>query len=338
MEIIKNIRKNTFILLTLTIVILYVILKDNLKEIINSIKIMDYRFILVAILLYFMSIIIKACVVYKTVNQKEQFSLLESIKHSFIVQFFNGITPFSTGGQPMEIYMLKEHIVSYTKATNIIIQNFIFYQTALVIFGIVAVTYNYMFHLLPENLLLKKLVLIGFIINTLVAVGLFIITFSKKLTKKISKIIIKILSKINIIKNKEKITNNWNKKLDEFHESAKILRKNKKLFIFGVVMNIISLTLLYIIPLLIVYSLKDYNSINIIETLTSSAYVLIIGAFVPIPGATGGIEFGFLEFFGNFLSKKIISTVLLIWRFITYYLGMIIGALAFSMEKKEVKK
>ena len=86
MEIIKNIRKNTFILLTLTIVILYVILKDNLKEIINSIKIMDYRFILVAILLYFMSIIIKACVVYKTVNQKEQFSLLESIKHSFIVQ------------------------------------------------------------------------------------------------------------------------------------------------------------------------------------------------------------------------------------------------------------
>lgn len=129
MEIIKNIRKNTFILLTLTIVILYVILKDNLKEIINSIKIMDYRFILVAILLYFMSIIIKACVVYKTVNQKEQFSLLESIKHSFIVQFFNGITPFSTGGQPMEIYMLKEHIVSYTKATNIIIQNFIFYQT-----------------------------------------------------------------------------------------------------------------------------------------------------------------------------------------------------------------
>ena len=36
-------------------------------------------------------------------------SLKEAIKHNIIVQFFNGITPFSTGGQPMEVYMLKEH-------------------------------------------------------------------------------------------------------------------------------------------------------------------------------------------------------------------------------------
>ena len=62
-----------------------------------------------------------------------------------------------------------------------------------------------------------------------------------------------------------------------------------------------------------------------------------MGSFVPIPGASGGIEYGFTQFFGNFIGLEYISAVLLIWRTITYYLGMIIGALLFNLEKK-VKK
>ena len=63
-------------------------------------------------------------------------------------------------------------------------------------------------------------------------------------------------------------------------------------------------------------------------------FILLIGSFVPIPGASGGIEFGFLNFFNRFLRKGALTAVLIVWRFITYYFGMIIGALAFSLEKK----
>ena len=41
----------------------------------------------------------------------------------------------------------------------------------------------------------------------------------------------------------------WNSKLDDFHASAKKLRKRKKLFVYGVLINIVSLVCLYIIPL-----------------------------------------------------------------------------------------
>lgn len=334
MEIIKNIKKNTIILLLITFLILYFILKDNLHSVIIALKTMDYKFIVLAIVIFFLSISIKAYVIYRTVNNKKKFTLMESIKHNVIVQFFNGITPFSSGGQPMEIYMLTEHDIPTTSATNIIIQNFIFYQTSLVLYGIIAVGYNSIFHIFPKVPILQELILIGFAINVLVAIGLFIITFSKKLTRFFTVLIINILSKFHIIKDKSLATENWRIKLEKFHESAKRLRKRKRLFIGGVLLNFISLTLLYSIPLFIVYALHDYTSINLMETLTSSAYVLIMGAFVPIPGASGGIEYGFLQFFGNFLNKNIISTCLLIWRFITYYLGMIVGALALSLEKK----
>ena len=83
--------------------------------------------------------------------------------------------------------------------------------------------------------------------------------------------------------------------------------------------------------------MHDYSSLNAINTVTASAYVYVIGAFVPIPGASGGIEYGFTQFFGNFIKLSKISAVLLLWRFITYYFGVIVGALIFTFEKK-VKK
>lgn len=334
MEIFKSIKKNTIILLFITVIVLYFVVKDDFNEIVKTLSSMNYKYIILATMCFFLSIISKAFVNYKTVNNPNKISLKEAIKHNVIVQFFNGITPFSTGGQPMEIYMLTEHGIKASEAANITIQNFIFYQIALVIFGIMAVLYNAIFHIFPKTILLRKLTLLGFLINILVAIALFVITFSKSLTTKISKMIINLLYKIKIVKEKEKTSKKWNEKLNDFHNSAKELRKRKKLFFFGVILNLISLGFLYIVPLFIVFSLNDFTSMNIADTLTSSAYVLIIGAFIPIPGASGGIEFAFLNFFNNFLKKNTLSAVLIVWRFITYYLGIILGALSFSLEKK----
>lgn len=334
MKLVDNIKKNTILLLGLTIIILVVLLKDDYKDIINALTSMNILYILIAVFFFFLYLFFKSYIYYITINNKEKVSLKESFKHQVIIQFFNGITPFSTGGQPMEIYMTTEHGISAVEATNISIQNFIFYQTALVIYGVLAVSYNFIFHIFPKTELLRKLVLLGFLINTFVAVALLAILISNTFTKKIAFFFVEVLSKVKIIKNKEKAKEKVNKTLDEFHKSATELRNRRGLFTKGVILNFISLTCLYIIPLFIVLSLGDTTSLNPMTTLTSSAYVLLMGSFVPIPGASGGIEYGFLKFYGNFLSKKIISAVLIVWRFITYYLGVILGAFAFSLEKK----
>ena len=75
-----------------------------------------------------------------------------------------------------------------------------------------------------------------------------------------------------------------------------------------------------------------------IETITASAYVYLIGAFVPIPGASGGIEYGFTQFYGIFIGLEKISAVLIVWRFITYYLGIIVGAIAFNIDRRVHEK
>ena len=336
MEIIKSIKKNTILILLITIIVIYAILKDNLHEIVATILEMNYFYVIIAIILYFASLSIKAYVAYKCVNNKEKLTIRESIKHNIITQFFNGITPFYTGGQPMEVYMLTKHGISASRATSIVVQNFIFYQTALVLLGTLAVLYNFFFQIFPSTKKLKNLILLSFTINIIVLIALYMVILCKKKIKDIMKIIIHLLCKLKIIKNEEKNIIKWSEKIDEFHNSSKELRKQKTLFIKGVILNFLSLICLYIIPLFIAYGLNEFNSLNAMDALVTSAYVLIIGAFIPAPGSSGGIEYGFIKFFGNFFPVVSLNASLLIWRFITYYLGMFVGAILINFDKKEV--
>ena len=330
MNIIKNIKKNITILIIITIIILLIVLKDDFNNIILTLKSIDFKYILLAIILYFLSIGIKGFVNYLIINEKNKINIREAIKHNVIIQFFNGITPFSTGGQPMEVYLLTEHNISISKATDYTVQSFIFYQIALVICGIIAVIYNTIFHLFPKVKLLQSLVLLGFIINILVIVFLLLISHSKRVMNAFSKITYSICKKLKINKDKEEIDNIFK----EYYKGFKELKNRKGLATIGILLNMISLICFYIIPLIVLLGIDNGNSISIIDTLTASAYVYVIGSFVPIPGATGGIEYGFTQFYGNFIGLETISALLLVWRFLTYYVGVIVGGLVFYIEKK----
>ena len=333
MKIINNIKKNTIVLLIITIIVLYVVLKDDFNGIVDSLARIDLKFVVISLVFYFLSISIKGFVNYLITNDKEKISLKEAIKHNLITQFFNGVTPFSTGGQPMEVYMITEHGISLPKATNQSVQSFIFYQIALVICGALAVLYNFFFHIFPKVKILQHLVLLGFIINIAVVIGLLLISSSKGVTKKLSKLFYKVARKFKLKVNEKELE----KKFDDYYKGFKELKGRKNLTIVGICLNIASLLCLYVVPFFIVCGMGDFTSLNIADTLTSSAYVYLIGAFVPIPGASGGMEYGFTQFYGNFINIREIAVTLIVWRFITYYLGVILGGLLFSLEEK-VKK
>ncbi len=332
-------KKNAIVLLLVSFLVLFFVLKDDFDQIVKTLFTMNPMFLIIAVIGILLYIFFKSLALYSTVkNEVEGYTLWKAIKHNMITQFFNGITPFSTGGQPMEIYMLHQKGIRIPKATNLIMQTFIFYQVALVFFGIIAVVFNSMFSYFNVSSLLNGLILLGFSINTFVAILLFIVSFSKKSNAWLLKTGLNILTKLKIVKDKEKTYVAWRDRLDDFHESASHLKKNKGLFLKGVIYNFLGLVSYYIIPLWIAYSMGSYTSMNGLEAIVASAYVLIMASFVPIPGASGGIEYGFLSFFGNFIKGPMLSAMLLMWRFVTYYLPMILGAICFSLDKGDEVK
>ena len=329
MKIVNNIKKNTILLVIITIIVLYFVLKNDAVGIWENLKSMDLKYIVCALVAYLSYVIIKGYINYKIVNNREKFSKKEAITQNFISQFFNGITPFQTGGEPMAVYMLTEQGFPVSKATNYMVQSFIFYQVALVLCGLIAVGYNFIFHIFPRVKLLQHLVLLGFAINIVVVV-LLLLSYSKKATEKLSKLSYKICRFLKFKVKKEDLE----KKFEEYHNGFLELKTRKKLFIGGVILNVVSLLCLYSVPFFILHGMGDYKSLGIIDTLVSSAYVYLIGAFVPIPGASGGIEYGFTQFFGNFVEGSILPAMLIVWRFITYYLGVIVGGILFNVRER----
>lgn len=328
---VKN-KLNIIILLLVTIIVLYISLKDNFFEVINGIKKLNIFWIVIALIIMIGYYYFRSLSLYTFVKKFKNIEFKKILKISFITQFFDGITPSSSGGQPYQIYALNKEKITLVDATNIAIQNFIVYQIALVLLGLFAVLANNYLCLFDNIGKIKNLILLGFIINVIVIIGLFSLAFMKKLNKTIINIVIKLFG--NFIKDKETLIKNANEYIDKFHDGALILLKNKKDFIKTIIYNFIGLALMYAIPLIILYGLNDYKSLDIYKTIISSAHVMLIGSFVPIPGASGGLEYAFTKFYGVFISDTTLTLVMLLWRFITYYLGVIIGAILLNIRKK----
>ena len=326
------------IIAIITSLVLYFSLKDDYKNIIHEIKTINKLWFLVAFIMMFMYWLIKALVRKKLVSKfNKNYKFIDSFKLSLELNFFNGVTPFATGGEPYEVYSLTKHGIKGTDSTNIMIQNFITYQIALVLLGMIAIITNQFVHIFPSGFL-TYLITIGFTINFLVIVFLFVITFGKKIDKFIMKIIVFILSKFKIVKNKENTLEKFHNYLEEFHEGATILLKDKKTFIKMIMLQFLSLSIFYLIPLILLYGMGDYSSLNGYESIFISAYVMLIGSFVPIPGGTGGLEYGFIAFYGNFIKGSKLNAIMLLWRFITYYFGIMLGAIVLNFKRKKVKK
>lgn len=326
---------NYIILILISTIVLYFSLKDNAVETIGELKNMNILFVLLAVIFVSFCWIFRSLSLYIfTKKFKSNFKYTSALKLTLTTLFFDGVTPFSSGGQPFQVYYLKKHDLPVVDGTNIIIQNFIVYQIALVFLGVVAIISNRIFNIFPQVGLLQKLVTIGFIINLLVTIGLFSIAFLKKFNKFICKVVIGILFKLKVIKSKEETLDKFNTNVSNFNKGAKELLKNKKLFIKGITYNFMALICFYTIPVIILFAMNDFTSFNLLLSIVASAYVMLIGSFVPIPGGSGGLEYGFVAFFGNFLQGSKLTAIMLIWRFITYYLGMIVGAIAMNIKEK----
>lgn len=325
---------NFLVLVGITLLVLYFALKDDFDSIMNQLKNINICWLIVAFLIVIIYWLLRSKAInIFTRKFMPKTKYRSSLQLMIRTQFFNAVTPFATGGQPYQIYHLVKDGVRMTTATSIIMQNFIVYQIAIVVLGGIAVIANHAFSMFAKNVILGRLVTLGFIINTSIIVVMFIVAFSEKLNRKLVRLGINVLTKLRIVKNKEKKLLEWDEYIVKFHKSANMLLENKKDFFFCIFLNFLALSLLYSIPLVLLYATGDYESFHVFQAIITSAYVMLIGSFVPIPGGSGGLEYGFIAFYSSFIGGSKLTAMMLLWRFVTYYFGMIVGAVSLNMKK-----
>lgn len=330
----KNVRRNSIIILIITIVVLYFVLKDNFKQTLEILISANQWLILLTILIYGVFLILESYILYRIAREyKKDYPFIKAFSLNMINKFFSGITPLATGGEPMQVYELKQDGVRITDGTNIIIQNFMLYQLGLVFFGMVAIIFNYSFHLFPNAPFLKTLVLLGFVIHLVMVILLTFVSFNKKFSAWAVRFGIKVLTKFKILKNIEKTKEKMEKSCEKFYNGAQHIKENKREFFIKLAIRIISFVFYYSIPFFITLAIGEKTDLTLWISIVASSYVYFSGSYVPIPGASGGMEFVFLSFFGNFIEENPLAVTLVIWRFITYFFPTILGGIIYNVRK-----
>ena len=146
----KSKKLSGIILLVLTAIVIYILLKDSYHDIINAIIHVNILWIIIATILYLIYLLLQTIPFYdfvKLYSKKVSFSYMFYI--IIVTNFFNGITPLATGGQPLQVYELHKKDISIVDSTNAVIQNSIIFQISVVLWSFIAIFINYTFKLFP---------------------------------------------------------------------------------------------------------------------------------------------------------------------------------------------
>lgn len=335
----KKYKINIIILIIISFIVMYFALKDDFNTTIKYLATVNLLWIGVGILAFVLYLIFQSLSLYifmKGVDKNYKFK--DTILLILSAQFFNAITPFSSGGQPFQMYLMKKQGIKLTDSGNVLLQNFIAQQLSIIIMGTFSIVINKVFNIIPQDNMLRKIVVIGYVVNIVVLLILFMLSYAKKTNTELFNKILNFIFKFKFIRNKNDLKEKLLNKIDEFYEGSAYFKKNISKLFRATLYNVIGLVFYYIIPLFVFFSIGEVSSITILESIVCSGYTYLIGSFVPIPGGTGGLEYGFIQFFQGFTVGATLSACMILWRFITYYFGMIIGAISLLFYKRREEK
>lgn len=257
----------------------------------------------------------------------------QGFKNALSGTFWCGITPFASGGQFAQVYIFNKQGIPPTNSASILLMAFIVYQSILVLYTGVIMLFRFTYYSSMYSGFFS-LAILGFVINLCVIGGLFLGAKSKTVQNFLCNTILRFLAKIRIVKNYEDSKIKISQHLENFRTELGLLQKNISILTKTSLLNIGKLTIIYSIPFFTAKALNiDVHISQIFDFIGICSFIYMITSFVPIPGASGGSEGVYFLLFNPILGVGT-PTTLLLWRFITYYLGLIIGGVVFATDKE----
>lgn len=305
---------------------IYMICVDGIDNIKQILKQADYKWVvagLICLAIHWTCEALNLHTPIKKMYSDQRFT--NSFKVSMLGQLFNNITPFSTGGQPMQAYELSKTGKRVSDSLSAMAMKFIITQTALVVSTLIVVLFEFEFfaELMQEYVWVA---IVGFAINILAIIAVIIAGIKKKVVTFFTTPVIKLLGKIHILKDPEKAKEKLDESIDNFRKQFLLIKAEKKMvlkmFITAVIQSFAYYSITYMI-----YRAFGNTGITFWQIIPTQAFLLLIMTFVPTPGSGIGAEGGFYLLFNTIFKQGTIHMSILFWRIYTFYLPIIVGAL-----------
>lgn len=289
-------------------------------------KLVNKKFIFIGFLIMVLYIILECTIInilIKTI-QKTKVRFL-AVKIAMMGFYYNLVTPFASGSQPMQIYALNKYDINLSKSIAIVTNKTVLFQTVVTIYSAVIIFLNIeiLKNELPSMLVLMS---IGMVMNIVSLVGGMLIVLTPNTMKIIVKVIVNILYRLNIFKSLNKKIHTINKFIDEYSYSIKLFIKNKKALFLSIILTIIQLTVFFSISYC-VYKAFNLNGLSLFDVLALQVFLYMSVSPIPTPGNVGANEVAFLTIFSNVFPGKIIGYSVFLYSIYVYYFLVVVCGL-----------
>ncbi len=316
--------KNIFSLVSISFslgILLYFCLSENgLITLLQQLHRFQARWIVLAVFCMLADLFLDACLIYLFIrNRATDYRFPAAVKVCLAGHFYSAITPFQSGGQPMQIYLADRQGIGPGSATSALVQKFFVYQTGITLYSLLAIFLQIHFfrNLLPPTM--WGLTYIGFAVQVAAAVFLLLISFDRKLTHKL----LEWVSRLPIVKKHHGVIPAWEKQVDFFHQSNRQIFRNFRLLGKTYFLTFLQLTAIFLVPYCI-FRAFDIGRASVIQMICYQAFVMMVSSLFPLPGSAGAAETSFYTFFSSFFTPQTIKSADLLWRAVSYYLVILI--------------
>jgi len=326
----KTIKLSIIVSVTLSIAIiiaiLYFTIDADTVEKLKTVKIRYEFFILAALLnvLYWILWAARLKVLANAIDPDVKITLWDSTKIVITNLFLAGITPSMAGGEPIRIYLLNKKGMSIGSSTAAVLGERLV-DAIFILFVVPFAIFVYKdeagVQFLSTGLWIGIFVFVLAIILFLYAIirpektKSFLIYLNKKFSR---------FSKKK--ESKGKVIKKIGKEVDNFHNSMTcFVGKRKKPFLIASILTVLFWSTGFMIPSMILLGLglEPY----FIQSYAAQILLLVIIMMPTTPGSAGVAELSIAGLYGVLVGGSIIGVFIILYRFITYHMNLIAGAI-----------
>ena len=247
-------------------------------------------------------------------------------------QYYYYITPGASGGQPMQIYYLREMGIPAGVGTSVLVCHFAAFQSMLaVLMTLFAIPYwSYIrTNIQPHFVLL----VIGYLVNAGIVAFTLLFSFSRKLVRLIISAVVGLSAKLHLSRHPEALRRRLTATADLFHDSMNLMLQHpleifRQLFLGGI-QQLLLMSVVYVI-----YLGLGKGGASMPEVIAMALAQYISAAYVPIPGASGAQEGVFSLYFHEIFPGTKCFAAMLIWRVTTFYIPLVVSALSIILYRR----
>ncbi len=247
-----------------------------------------------------------------------------TVSAAIVGEFYSNITPGASGGQPMEIYRLHRYGVPVGVGTSATMTRFVAYHIAAFLLTTVlgAVYWPFLKMQVGANM---PILIVGYAMNTLATGVVLLLSLVRQPVHWLIDKVVSIGSRLHVIRDAEKTRQSFRSSADTFYDSVLTLRRHKAEVLRQLLLCSMQLFLYMCVPYFI-YRGLGLSGVSGPKIVMMALMEYMSAAYVPLPGASGAREGVFSLYFDQIFTGANALAAMLIWRFITYYSTLLVGA------------